>query len=144
MKIVVASDHAGFRLKQAVFKYLASCGLDVTDAGAASPDVSVDYPDFARLACSAILRGEYDRGVLVCGTGLGMSMSANRMPGIRAALCHDELSAHQSRAHNDANVLCLGAWIDTPERAARILDEWLKTEFEGGRHANRVAKIDKI
>ncbi|MFQ5855048.1 MAG: ribose 5-phosphate isomerase B [Anaerolineae bacterium] len=142
MKIIVASDHVGFRLKQAVVDYLASQGLVVTDAGPGTPEVPVDYPDYAQRVGQMVAAGEYERGVLICGTGLGMSIAANKMPGVRAALCHDVYTAQQSRAHNDANILAMGAWVVTPERAAGILDAWLNTEFEGGRHIPRLARLD--
>lgn len=142
MRIIVASDHMGFPLKQAVVDYLTSLGLAITDAGPDTPEVSVDYPDFAQRVSRAVAAGEYDRGVLICGTGLGMSIAANKIPGARAALCHDVYTAHQSRAHNDANILAMGAWVITPQRAAGIVSEWLNTQFEGGRHVPRLAKLD--
>lgn len=142
LKIIVAADHAGYPLKKAVVDYLTSIGLAVTDAGPDSPDIPVDYPDFAQRVGRAVASGEYERGVLICGTGLGMSIAANKIPGVRATLCHDVYTAQQSRAHNDANVLAMGAWVVTPQRAVGIVDEWLKTEFEGGRHVPRLEKLD--
>jgi RpiB/LacA/LacB family sugar-phosphate isomerase len=142
MRIIVASDHMGFPLKQAVVDYLTSLGLTITDAGPDTPEVFVDYPDFAQRVSKAVAAGDYDRGVLICGTGLGMSIAANKVPGARAALCHDVYTAHQSRAHNDANILAMGAWVVTPQRAAGIVSEWLNTPFEGGRHVPRLAKLD--
>jgi RpiB/LacA/LacB family sugar-phosphate isomerase len=142
MKIIVASDHVGFPLKQVVVDHLASLGVAVTDAGPDTPEVSVDYPDFAQLVGQAVAAGEYDRGVLVCGTGLGMSIAANRIPGVRAALCHDVFTAHQSRAHNDANILVMGVGVVTPQRAPGIVNEWLNTRFEEGRHVPRLVKLD--
>jgi len=142
MKVIIASDHMGFPLKQAVVDHLTSLGVTVTDAGPDTSEVSVDYPDFAQRVGKAVAAGEYERGVLICGTGLGMSIAANKIPGVRAALCHDVYTAHQSRAHNDANVLVMGAWVVTPQRAAGIVDEWLNTPFEGGRHVPRLAKLD--
>ena len=142
MKLIIASDHVGFPLKQAIIEHLVAHDVDVTDAGPYSGDTSVDYPDFAQTVGRAVASGEADQGLLVCGTGLGMSMAANKVPGVRAALCHDPYTAHQARAHNDANVLCLGGWIVSPQRMAGILEEWLNTEFEHGRHTARLAKLE--
>jgi len=143
MKIIVASDHAGYPLKQAVVELLAAQGLPVDDGGPASAADSVDYPEVAQRVGRKVAAGEYQRGVLICGTGLGVSIAANKTPGVRAALCHDVFTARQSRAHNDANVLAMGAWVVTPQRAAGILDAWLHTEFEGGRHLPRLAMLDR-
>jgi RpiB/LacA/LacB family sugar-phosphate isomerase len=142
MKIIVASDHVGFPLKQVVLEHLTSLGLEVADAGPNTPDAPVDYPDFAQRAGQAVSAGEFERGVLVCGTGLGMSIAANRIRGVRAALCHDEYTARLSRAHNDANILVMGAGVVTSQRAPVIVDEWLHTRFEGGRHVPRLGKLD--
>lgn len=141
-RIVIASDHAGYPLKQAVLEHLAALGIRAVDMGPDNAESPVDYPDYAQLATQAIVRGEYDQGILICGTGLGMSIAANKTPGIRAALCHDTFTAHLARAHNDANVLCMGAWVMTPQRAAQVVDEWLKAEFEQGRHVPRLAKLE--
>lgn len=142
MRVIVASDHMGFPLKQAVIDYLTSQDVTVTDAGPDTPEVAVDYPDFAQRVGRTVAAGEYERGVLICGTGLGMSIAANKIPGVRAALCHDVYTAHQSRAHNDANVLAMGAWVVTPQRAVGIVNEWMNTEFDGERHVPRLAKLD--
>jgi RpiB/LacA/LacB family sugar-phosphate isomerase len=142
LNIIVASDHVGVSLKQVVIGHLASLGINTTDAGVDEPDVSVDYPDYAKLVGQGVSGGDYDRGVLVCGTGQGMFIAANRMPGIRAALCHDVFTARQSREHNDANVLCLGAKVVTPEQTTAILEEWINTQFLGGIHLPRLAKLD--
>jgi len=142
MKFIIASDHIGYPLKQAVIEYLETKGETVFDAGPDTPNVSIDYPDYAHKINRAVTSGEYDQGILICGTGLGMSIAANKHPGIRAALCHDVYTAHLARAHNDANVLCLGAWVVSPQRTEGILDEWLKTTFEEGRHTTRLAKLD--
>ncbi len=142
MRIIVASDHMGFPLKQAVIDHLTSQDVTVTDAGPDTPDVAVDYPDIAHQVSKAVTSGEYERAILICGTGLGMSIAANKIPGVRAALCHDVYTAHQSRSHNDANILVMGDWIVTPQRAAGIVDEWLNTSFEGERHVPRLAKLD--
>lgn len=142
MKVIVASDHVGLSLKQAVMDYLTAAGVSVTDAGPYDAMPSVDYPDYAQIVGQEITRGAYTQGILICGTGLGMSIAANKIPGIRAALCHDPYTAHQGRAHNDANVLCMGAWIVSPQRVNGILDEWFKTDFEHGRHVARLLKLE--
>ena len=141
-KIALASDHAGFQLKELVKIHLSSRGMQVVDLGAHSED-SVDYPDYAHQLAETILEGEAESGVLVCGAGLGMSMAANRHRGIRAALCHDHYTASVSRRHNDANVLVLGGRILGPDLAREIVDTWLDTPFEGGRHLRRVKLIDR-
>jgi len=142
MRIIVASDHVGFPLKQAVVDHLTSLGVSITDAGPHTPHVPVDYPDYAQRVGRAVAAGEYERGVLVCGTGLGMSIAANRIPGVRAALCHDVYMAEMSRAHNDANVLVMGAGVVTPQQAPAIVNAWLDTQFDAGRHVPRLAKLD--
>ena len=142
-KIVLGADHAGFALKEKLRQYLVSQGYAVDDQGAASTE-SVDYPDYAEKVARRVASHQADWGVLVCGTGLGMAISANKVPGIRAATCNDTLSAHFARAHNDANVLTLGAGLIGPALAKQIVDAWLSTEFGGGRHAKRVEKIMAI
>ena len=139
--ILIAADHAGFELKEALKQALDRKGLAYRDLGTDSAR-SVDYPDFAHRLADAIARGEAERGVLVCGSGQGMAMSANRHRGVRAALAQDEETARLAREHNDANVLALGARLGTADRAQRILDVFLDTPFAGGRHEGRVAKID--
>lgn len=143
MRIAVAADHAGFRLKEQVRNYLVSKGIEVEDLGPFSTDL-VDYPDFAEKVAARVAAGEVGFGVLVCGTGLGMAMAANKVPGVRAATCNDTLSAHFARHHNDANVLALGGRLVDPATAEKILDIWLTTPFEGGRHARRVRKVTTI
>ena len=137
MQIAIGCDHGGFDLKQAIVTRLEAGGHTVFDSGCHSL-ASVDYPDFADAVVAAVLDGTVDRGILICGTGIGMSMAANRDRRIRAALCHDEYTARMSRAHNDANILCLGARVTGPGVAEAIVAIWLDTEFEGGRHQNRV------
>jgi RpiB/LacA/LacB family sugar-phosphate isomerase len=144
VKIIVASDHVGFCLKGVVLGYLESLGVIVTDAGTANPEIPVDYPDFALDVARAVAGKQFDRGVLICGSGIGMSIAANRIPGVRAALCHDVAQSGLSRAHNDANILCLGANVVEPDAAQMILSNWLETKFEGGRHRQRLAKLETI
>lgn len=139
--VVIAADHGGVELKALLSGDLKARGFDVLDLGTNSPD-SVDYPDFAQALARAIGAGRARRGILICGSGIGMSIAANRFPGIRAALVHDHLSAKLSRRHNDANVLCLGGRLIGPEVARDCLNAFLDTEFEGGRHARRVAKLN--
>lgn len=141
--IVLASDHAGFELKSLMAEELRALGHEVLDLGTDGPG-SVDYPDFAAALAEAITAGRADRGVLVCGTGIGIAMAANKYPGIRAAVCHDETSTRLAREHNDANVLALGERLIGSEVAKACLRTFLETEFEGGRHARRVAKIDSL
>ena len=138
--IALASDHAGYALKTELKEELERRGHEVLDLGTHGPE-SVDYPDFGHAMGQALEAGRAQRGVLVCGSGIGISIAANRHPGVRAALCHDETSARLARAHNDANVLALGARLIGPEVAKNCLEVFLKTDFEGGRHAARVAKL---
>lgn len=144
MKIAVGSDHVGYPLKQVVSAFLCTQGADVVDVGPPASDLQVDYPDYAFAVDRLVASGACERGILICGTGLGMSMAANKFPGIRAALCDDAFMARLSRAHNDANVLCLGANVITPPRAEWIVQEWLATPFEQGRHVARLAKLDMV
>ena len=137
----IASDHAGFELKCALVAELARRGVVVHDFGTTTSD-SCDYPDFAHAVARAIEGAEITRALLVCGTGVGMSIAANRHPGVRAVVCSEALSARASRQHNDANVLCLGARIVGVGTAIDIVDAFLSAEFEGGRHAARVAKLN--
>jgi ribose 5-phosphate isomerase B len=141
MKIGIASDHAALALKNRLRDQLREWGHTVEDFGTTSTD-PVDYPDFAHTLAGAVQRAELERGVLICGTGLGMSMAANRHRGIRAAVCSDPFSARMSRLHNDANILCLGARILAPEYAIEVLRVFLDTPYEGTRHVRRVAKIE--
>ena len=140
MKIALASDHRGFPAKERLKNLLLELGHEIVDHGTDSPG-SVDYPDFARPAAESVGAGRCERGVLLCGSGIGVSITANKVPGVRAALCHDELMAEMSRRHNDANVLCLAAdWLgeDAIHRMVRV---WLATPFEAGRHSRRVEKM---
>jgi len=140
-RIALGSDHAGFHLKEILKEHLEGRGLFPLDLGTNRP-VSVDYPDFARKVCGAVLSGTAGKGILLCGTGLGMTMMANRFKGIRAALCHDHFTASAARRHNNSNVLVLGGRIIGPDLGKEIVDTWLDTAFEGGRHERRVAKFD--
>jgi ribose 5-phosphate isomerase B len=139
--IILGSDHAGFPLKEKLKQQLQQKGLQVEDIGAQS-EQSVDYPVVAHELAEAVASGRFERGVLVCGTGIGVSIAANRHAGVRAAVAYDEQTARLSRAHNDANVLALGGRSLDHDAARRILDIWLATPFEGGRHARRVALIE--
>ncbi|MBO2521895.1 MAG: ribose 5-phosphate isomerase B [Clostridia bacterium] len=143
MKVAVGCDHAGFPLKETVIAALRKLGAEVVDFGTHSLE-SVDYPDFGERVGRAVASGEVDRGVVICGTGIGVSIAANKVPGVRAALCHDVYSARMSRAHNDANVLAMGARVIGPGLAEAIVEAWLTTSFEGGRHRVRVDKLNRI
>ena len=138
--VAIASDHAGYEMKTALREEISSLGYGVLDLGTDGPD-SVDYPDFAHALAEAIIKGLAERGVLVCGSGIGVSITANRHPGIRAALCHNVETARLSRQHNNANVLAMGERIIGVDVARECLRAFLETEFEGGRHARRVAKM---
>jgi len=140
--IVIASDHAGVDLKARIVELIGEAGLEVQDLGPADT-ASVDYPDFAHAVAGAVARGEAERGILICGTGIGMSLAANRHPEVRAALCHDAFTAEMARRHNDANVLCIGARSTGPGVAEQIVRIFLETAFEGGRHQRRVEKIER-
>ncbi len=140
-RVALATDHGGFALKMVIGEHLKGRGIEVLDLGTDST-TSVDYPEYAQKLAEAMLSGEAEKGILFCGAGIGMSMVANRYKGIRAALCHDHFTAVVSRRHNDANVLVLGGRILGPDLAIEIVDTWLATPFEGGRHARRVDKID--
>lgn len=137
MKVAIGCDHGGIDLKRQIVRQLEHEQIPVLDLGCDSND-AVDYPVFARAVCAAVLDGEVDFGILVCGTGIGMSMAANRCKGIRAALCHELFTARMSREHNNANVLCLGARVVGPGLALEIVKTWLHTEFAGGRHLRRI------
>lgn len=143
MKIAIAADHAGFEEKEKVKKTLDELGVDYTDMGTNSPD-SVDYPDYARKVGEAVVKGEFDKGILVCGSGTGMAIAANKVPGIRAAVAWNEEIARLSRQHNNANVLSLAARFIPDGEQAKIVKAWLETDFEGGRHERRVEKIEQI
>lgn len=143
MKIIVGSDHGGFELKEMVKKHLTSKGYEVKDIGAYDL-ASVDYPDYGKMAAEMVAKGEVDRGIIICGTGIGISIAANKVKGIRCALCTNEYMAKMSRLHNDANMLALGARVLGVGIALDMVDCWLSTEFEGGRHETRVNKIEDI
>jgi ribose 5-phosphate isomerase B len=140
MKVALSSDHRGFSAKESIKSYLEAAGHEVCDYGCGGP-ASCDYPDTGFAGASAVARGDSERGILFCGTGIGMSMTANKVKGIRAALCHDELTAEMARRHNNANVLCLPADLIGEELMRRVVDVWLRTEYEGGRHERRLQKI---
>ena len=143
MKISIACDHGAYGLKERLKAHLAEQGHDVTDCGTHSPD-SCDYPDYARPAARLVADGVCDRGVVLCTTGIGVSMVANKVKGVRCALCHEPLSAEMTRRHNDANMLARGAQIIGGNLAERIVDVFLSTEFEGGRHQRRVDEISDL
>ncbi|MCL6565526.1 MAG: ribose 5-phosphate isomerase B [Acidobacteriia bacterium] len=139
-RIAIGADHAGFHLKEAVKRFLREQGYEVQDVGTDS-EASVDYPDFARLVAEKVARGEADLGLLACGTGIGMAMTANKVPGIRAAVAHDAFTARLARQHNNANVLALGGRVLDEPTALAIVREFLNAQFEGGRHQRRLEKI---
>lgn len=143
MKIGIASDHGGLNLKKSLIEEVTALGHEIIDFGPIDAK-SVDYPDYSKKVTDAILNGEVERGILVCGTGIGMSIAANKVKGIRCALTHDVFSAQATRAHNDTNVIALGERVIGSGLAALVVKTWLETEFEGGRHAQRVGKIEEI
>ena len=143
MKIALGCDHGGYAMKEDIKKQLESLGHEVKDCGTYSTE-SCDYPIFGEAAARAVASGECEYGIVVCTTGIGISVAANKVKGIRCAHCTDSLSAEMTRRHNDANVLALGAGITGPNLAKRIVEVFLNTEFEGGRHARRVAQLDAI
>lgn len=142
-KLVLASDHAGFELKEDIKAFLRELGYEVEDVGTYNSE-SVDYPDFSLKAAEKVAQGEAPRGILFCGTGIGDSIVANKVPGIRAALCYDTYTAQLSRAHNDANILVLPGWVVGKVLAKEIVRVWLETSFSGGRHSRRLEKIQAI
>ncbi|MDF2522502.1 MAG: rpiB [Clostridiales bacterium] len=141
--IAIGNDHGGYNLKADIIKYFNEHGIEFKDYGTCDCN-SVDYPDYGLAVAEAVRSGECEKGVIICGTGLGISISANKVPGIRAALCSDNFTARMSREHNDANILALGERVVGPGLAVDILDTWLKAEFQGGRHKTRVDKITAI
>ena len=143
VKIAVASDHGGFALKEKVKEHLVQRGFDVDDLGTHSED-SVDYPSYGKACGEAVASGKADLGVVVCGTGIGISIAANKVKGVRCGLCTSVEMAHLTKQHNNANILALGGRTTEPELALKILDEWLDTEFEGGRHQRRVDMLDRM
>ena len=144
MKLAIGCDHGGWELKEQVLDFLQKTNnIDIIDYGTKSRD-SVDYPDYARVISEGVTEGTIDRGILICGTGIGMSIVANRYPSIRAALCHDIFTARMSRLHNNANILVLGGRVIGPGLACEMVKTWLETEFEGGRHQKRLDKIVQL
>ncbi|MGJ7045351.1 ribose 5-phosphate isomerase B [Thermoanaerobacterium thermosulfurigenes] len=141
--IAIGSDHGGYELKEAIKKHLEERGIEYKDFGTFSEE-SVDYPDYAREVAEAVASGQYEKGILLCGTGVGISIAANKVPGIRAAHVSDAFSARYSKEHNNANVLCMGGRVVGPGLAALLVDEWLDAEFQGGRHQKRIDKISEI
>jgi len=140
MRIAIGSDHAGFALKEILREQLVTLGHEAFDLGCAD-ESSVDYPDVARPLAEAVAAGQYDLGVLICSNGVGMSIAANKVKGVRAALCHDTFSARRARQHTDANVLCMGSWCIGSGVAREVVQAFLEGQFEGGRHARRLDKI---
>jgi ribose 5-phosphate isomerase B len=141
MKVAIASDHGGMNIRKELIALMEEMGIEYKDFGPNSTE-SVDYPDFAFPVAEGVANGEYDRGILVCGTGIGMSIAANKVPGVRCALVHDTFSAKATREHNDTNILAMGERVIGPGLAREIAKIWLLTEFEGGRHEARVNKIN--
>ncbi len=142
-RVAIGSDHAGYEAKESVKRELEALGVEVFDKGAHSLE-SVDYPDFGALVGRAVASGEVERGVLICGSGIGISMAANKIAGVRAALCWNEETARLAREHNDANILCFGARFIEPAMAARMVSVFMETDFAGGRHAARVRKLSEL
>lgn len=143
MKVAIGCDHGGLDLKETVISVLKEMQIEYEDMGTYDRN-SCDYPDFAEKVADAVAAGRFDQGILICGTGIGMSIAANKVPGIRAALCGDVYSARMARAHNNANILCLGARVVGPGLAADIVRAYLTGSFEGGRHARRVEKLAEL
>lgn len=143
MKIAIGADHAGYELKGIITKFIEEIGYEVTDMGTGT-SCSVDYPDYAEAVAKAISEGIYERGILICGTGIGMSIVANKFKNVRAALCNDLFTAKMSRLHNDANILCMGARVIGTGLAKEIVKTWLTTNFEGDRHLKRLEKLNLI
>jgi ribose 5-phosphate isomerase B len=143
MKIIIGCDLQGYYMKLDIIKFLRAKGHEIYDVGADSPSQPCDYPDYAQAVGRRVASGEYDRGVLICGTGQGMAIAANKVKGVRAALCYDVLPAIMSREHNNANVLCTGAWIIDSDQACRVVNSWLGAFYSGGRHEPRIAKLEQ-
>lgn len=142
-KIAIGSDHAGFEAKETAKREIEALGIEVVDKGTYGPE-SVDYPDFGAAVGRSVASGEVERGVLICGSGIGVCMAANKIAGVRAAVCWSEETARLAREHNDANVLCIGARLIEPDLAARMIRIFLETDFAGGRHAGRVEKLKAL
>ncbi|HAF62514.1 MAG TPA: ribose 5-phosphate isomerase B [Anaerolineaceae bacterium] len=143
MRIVIGSDHIGYPLKEYLIPFLKGLGLEVKDCGTNSR-ARTDYPIYAKKVAAKIISGEYDRGILICGSGVGMSITANKNHGIRAVVCSEPYSAVVSRKHNNSNILCMGSRVVGEELAEMIVQEWLNVEYEGGRHQNRLDMIEKL
>lgn len=143
MKIAISSDHGGYELKEELKEYLTSKGYEIDDLGTNSSE-SVDYPQYGKICAEAVVNGNADKGIVCCGTGIGISMAANKVKGARCSLCTSEEMAEMTRKHNDANVLALGGRILSTEEAIKITDIWLTTEFEGGRHQRRVDQLNEL
>ncbi len=143
MRIAIASDHRGYEVKRNILALLSDLGHQALDLGSDSSD-SVDYPDYAAKVATAVSEKQVDRGILICGTGIGMCITANKFPGVFAAPCHDNLTAEMSRLHNNSNVLCLSGDLLGDQVISSMVEIWLKTEFEGGRHGRRFAKIAEL
>jgi ribose 5-phosphate isomerase B len=144
MKIAIGSDHRGFAVKQRVHSLLLQLGHEVIDFGAANGDASVDYPDYAFEVANAVGKGVWERGILICGTGIGMCIAANKVTGVRAACCHDIITVEMSRRHNNANILCLSADMLGEELIDRMIRIWMNTDFDAGRHQRRIEKISRF
>jgi ribose 5-phosphate isomerase B len=145
VRVAVAFDHRGVKLKSRIADAVRGSGHELLDLGVDAPEPAVDYPDIARKLGDALLAGEVDRGILVCGSGVGASVAANKLPGIRAAICHDVYSAHQGVEHDDMNILCLGSEVVGPELAADLVGAFLRAEFNGGeRYRRRLGKIEEM
>ncbi|KYD19014.1 Ribose 5-phosphate isomerase B [Parageobacillus caldoxylosilyticus] len=142
MKVAIASDHGGIHIREEIKQLMDEMGIEYIDLGC-NCETSVDYPDYAIPVAEKVARGEVDRGILICGTGIGMTIAANKVKGIRCALCHDVYSAKLTRQHNDSNILAMGERVIGPGLAREIAKAWLTTEFEGGRHARRIGKISE-
>jgi ribose 5-phosphate isomerase B len=143
VRVAIGSDHAGFQLKEEIKRFLHNSHVDCGDFGVSSTEPA-DYPDIAEMVAEAVAQGKFDCGILVCGTGIGMAIAANKVPGIRAALCHDLFTARAAKEHNDANILALGGRVLNPQLACEIVETWLNAHFAGERHARRLEKIRSL
>lgn len=143
MKIILGADHGGYELKNNIAEWLKTQGHQIKDVGTFSPE-SVDYPDYAKIVGEEVVKGNFDKGILVCGSGVGISIAANKVKGVRAVLCHDVVMAKLSREHNDTNIIAMGGRFIAKDLAYEILNVWLNTEFSGGRHAKRIEKISSL
>jgi ribose 5-phosphate isomerase B len=144
MKIAIGNDTKGYRLKLFLVEELRRMGHEVDDAGCKDSTTPVDYPVFAKIVGEGVVSGKYERGILICGTGIGMSIAANKVKGVRAALCYDVFPALLTREHNDSNVLCTGGWVMTPEKALEVAVQWLEMRYLGGAHQRRMDLIQKM